>query len=47
MSFLFPSWDTAFSPAFHEDAKGMLEAALNKASRISADGETKLTIGIK
>jgi distribution and morphology protein 34 len=30
MSFCFPSWSTAFSPAFHEDAKTMLEGALNK-----------------
>jgi distribution and morphology protein 34 len=30
MSFVFPSWETAFSPAFHEDAKAMLEGALNK-----------------
>ncbi|WVR08130.1 mitochondrial distribution and morphology protein 34 [Kwoniella sp. DSM 27419] len=33
MSFVFPSWSTAFSPAFHEDAKGMLEAALNKGNK--------------
>jgi hypothetical protein len=32
MSFVFPSWETAFSPAFHEDAKAMLEGALNKVS---------------
>lgn len=32
MSFVFPSWETAFSPSFHEDAKAMLEAALNKVS---------------
>jgi hypothetical protein len=32
MSFLFPSWGTSFSPAFHEDAKAMLEGALNKVS---------------
>lgn len=30
MSFVFPSWETAFSPSFHEDAKKMLEGALNK-----------------
>lgn len=30
MSFFFPDWSTAFSPAFHEDAKAMLETALNK-----------------
>jgi hypothetical protein len=30
MSFVFPSWETAFSPEFHEDAKKMLEGALNK-----------------
>lgn len=35
MSFCFPSWSTAFSPAFHEDAKAMLEGALNKV-RIGA-----------
>ncbi|KAJ9110137.1 hypothetical protein QFC19_001808 [Naganishia cerealis] len=33
MSFCFPSWSTAFSPAFHEDAKAMLEGALNKGSK--------------
>ncbi|KAK8849635.1 mitochondrial distribution and morphology protein 34 [Kwoniella newhampshirensis] len=33
MSFVFPSWSTAFSPAFHEDAKAMLEAALNKGNK--------------
>ncbi|ORY34832.1 hypothetical protein BCR39DRAFT_515038 [Naematelia encephala] len=33
MSFLFPSWSTAFSPAFHEDAKAMLEGALNKGNK--------------
>jgi hypothetical protein len=32
MSFVFPSWETAFSPAFHESAKAMLEGALNKVS---------------
>lgn len=32
MSFVFPSWETAFSPSFHEDAKKMLEGALNKVS---------------
>lgn len=37
MSFCFPSWSTAFSPAFHEDAKAMLEGALNKVSRLSAN----------
>ncbi|KIR34641.1 mitochondrial distribution and morphology protein 34 [Cryptococcus deuterogattii MMRL2647] len=33
MSFVFPSWSTAFSPAFHEDAKAMLEGALNKGDK--------------
>ncbi|TYJ57815.1 mitochondrial distribution and morphology protein 34 [Cryptococcus floricola] len=33
MSFVFPSWSTAFSPAFHEDAKAMLEGALNKGNK--------------
>ncbi|RSH93369.1 ERMES complex subunit [Saitozyma podzolica] len=33
MSFVFPSWETAFSPAFHEDAKAMLEGALNKGNK--------------
>jgi len=30
MSFFVKDWATAFSPAFHEDAKAMLETALNK-----------------
>jgi hypothetical protein len=38
MSFCFPSWSTAFSPAFHEDAKAMLEGALNKVSRTRSNG---------
>ncbi|WVN86839.1 mitochondrial distribution and morphology protein 34 [Cryptococcus depauperatus CBS 7841] len=33
MSFVFPSWSTAFSPEFHEDAKKMLEGALNKGNK--------------
>lgn len=33
MSFLFPSWATAFSEGFYDDAKAMLETALNKVSR--------------
>ena len=32
MTFQFPEWSTAFSPAFHESAKAMLENALNKVS---------------
>jgi hypothetical protein len=36
MSFCFPSWGTSFSPAFHEDAKAMLEGALNKVNRLLA-----------
>lgn len=34
MSFLFPSWSTAFSESFYEDAKKMLETALNKVSSL-------------
>ncbi|RXK41816.1 mitochondrial distribution and morphology protein 34 [Tremella mesenterica] len=33
MSFTFPSWATAFSPGFIEDAKAMLEGALNKGNK--------------
>ncbi|EJT53017.1 biogenesis-related protein [Trichosporon asahii var. asahii CBS 2479] len=33
MSFVFPSWSTAFSPAFYDDAKAMLETALNKGNK--------------
>lgn len=32
MSFVFPSWSTAFSPEFYDDARAMLETALNKVS---------------
>lgn len=32
MSFVFPSWSTAFSSDFYDDAKAMLETALNKVS---------------
>lgn len=33
MSFVFPSWETAFSPSFYDDAKAMLETALNKGNK--------------
>ncbi|BEJ16526.1 hypothetical protein CspHIS471_0511310 [Cutaneotrichosporon sp. HIS471] len=33
MSFCFPSWDNAFSPSFYDDAKAMLETALNKGNK--------------
>lgn len=33
MSFVFPSWDNAFSPSFYDDAKAMLETALNKGNK--------------
>lgn len=38
MSFVFPSWATAFSEGFHEDAKAMLEGALNKVCAVFVDG---------
>lgn len=40
MSFVFPSWSTAFSPAFYDDAKAMLETALNKVSIREGPGLT-------
>lgn len=35
MSFVFPSWETAFSPEFYESAKDTLETALNKVSIVT------------
>lgn len=45
MSFVFPSWETAFSPDFHEDAKKMLEAALNKVSQHGANLQMSKLMG--
>lgn len=33
MSFVFPAWENAFSPSFYDDAKAMLETALNKGNK--------------
>ncbi|GMK55006.1 hypothetical protein CspeluHIS016_0200620 [Cutaneotrichosporon spelunceum] len=33
MSFCFSSWDDAFKPSFYDDAKAMLETALNKGNK--------------
>ncbi len=44
MSFCFSSWDTSFSESFHNSAKGMLEAALNKVGTVYDTGKPHLII---